>query len=227
MDPSQLHSQYCWNPSSVHDFRIANRSTNAYGAPGYQQNPHFQHFYHGAPPPEVHHVSTLIPKRQGPIARAPYLHQNFAKTAQAAAYADAVITEVWHDEWEAEADKFGSSRPLCLLNQSANIDLEYHTWQTSLVQLCHWDREHKPYGAIAQRLARKKRNREKGRLSRYGGAEEDKRRKRVKLAARSAEVIDLTKDCAVAEGRPRSYTGFEIAGNYLPESVAYPWMFQS
>ncbi|KAH6868002.1 hypothetical protein BKA58DRAFT_186710 [Alternaria rosae] len=215
MAPAQVHSQHVWNPHD-HGFRKLKRSKDARAVPSYQQKTQFHGYYHGTPPPDPPNIAPIVPTQQRSIPLAPYFHGNVAMSAQAAAYEDAVTTRVWRNEWEVAPDDFGSSRPLLLLNRPANVDLMNHMWETELVHLCHWDQYHEPEGVLSQRLTRERRVREKELLLGYGRFEQDKRRKKVKLAVVTADVIDLTQDHTVEAGNFPSYAGIEKAWNYPP-----------
>ncbi|KAG9195387.1 hypothetical protein G6011_00508 [Alternaria panax] len=128
-----------------------------------------------------------------------------------------------HNEWKVKPDGFGTPKPLLLLNRPANVDLRNHARRTKSVYLCHWDQGHEPCGVIAQRLVEAKQSRKKEQAGAYMGNEQDTRRKRVKQAARNAEVIDLTGDDTVGESKFRNYVGIENVENYPPGTMAQPW----
>jgi hypothetical protein len=223
MSQNQVCSQYRWNPPLADDFWMSNTSQDAYAVPDYRQRTQCQGYYQKKPPYDIPHVSQNIATRRTSTSRQRNLDRNSAMNTHVTAYEDVVITKSWLEEWEAEPDEFGTSWPIALLNRHASIDLENQAWRTKCVQLCYWDHEHEPDGAIAQRLARQARIRHKGQRFGHVGSEQDKRRKRVRLASRNAEVIDLTQDDAAGNGNFQSHVGFENAENQLSGDIARPW----
>ncbi|KAI4649133.1 hypothetical protein J4E93_003447 [Alternaria ventricosa] len=215
MAPARLHLQRVGNPHK-YGFRKSKRTEDAHAVPSYQQKTHFHGYFHGTPPPDPPHIAPIIPTQQRRIPLAPYFHENVATSAQAAAYEDAITTRAWRNEWDVAPDDFGPSKPLLLLNRPANVDLMNHTWETELVHLCHWDQYHEPEGVLSQRLAKERRRTKKKLLLGNSRFEQDKIRKKVKLAAATAEVVDLTQDETVEGGNFPSYAGIEEAWNYPP-----------
>jgi len=108
---------------------------------------------------------------------------------------DGAINKTWHDEWETEPRPFGSRRPLALLTKPADINLTTHPRDAERVYLNHWDRQHEPVGAAAQRVVlQKKQDDAEKRILALKAERQKERRRKVQQAAEIAGVIDLTKD---------------------------------
>ncbi|KAJ4364543.1 hypothetical protein N0V83_009139 [Neocucurbitaria cava] len=114
----------------------------------------------------------------------------------------AITTNAWRREWEVASHDMAPSRPLSLLTEPANINLKSHTRKARRVFLSHFDADNEPQGRLTQRLREEERERKI--IEQYLEVERDteierrrrlaKEREKVKLAAHTAEVIDLTKD---------------------------------
>lgn len=161
--------------------------------------------YRQIDPPEYYHtifhppnVSYYIPTPQFkdvPEPRIPFLPTDIGIRAPTTTQDDRTVNKTWHDEWEVEPRQFGSRRPLTLLNQPADINLKTHPHDAKRVYLNHWDRQHEPAGTAVQRLVLQKQQAETGKriLAPKPEGLEEKRRK-VRQAAQSAGIIDLTRD---------------------------------
>ncbi|EMD62529.1 hypothetical protein GGP41_001959 [Bipolaris sorokiniana] len=196
---------------------MTQNSKRALTASAYQQLAPPTYYRTGPYPPNVSHEVQISQLRHAPQPLITGIPAGIRTGAQITTRDDRAISKTWHDEWETEPRPFGPRRPLALLNQSVQINLQTHPRNAKRVYLNHWDRQHEPNGTTAQRLVIQERQvRMERRTMILRAEQQEERRREVKQAAMNADVVDLTGDGISDEKGPWRHDSVGHAG--LPGS---------
>ena len=109
------------------------------------------------------------------------------------------MTKEWRFEWEAVSADLVPSRPLSMLMEPANINLNIHSRRAQSSELSHFDVDHEPQGRRAQRQVRNAWNKKRVEKSlqkplaiRSRARIMECKTSNVRIMAKEVEVIDLT-----------------------------------
>ena len=126
------------------------------------------------------------------------------------------VSNAWLDEWQTEPEQFGSAMPLNLLTEPAEINLITHAHDAERVHLNHWDCDHEPDGAVAQRLALQQKREERKWNITWEDEMREEARRNVRQAAQTARVVDLTRDGTMKDTDVCDYPLCEYGDNFPP-----------